>query len=346
MRIKSIKLLVSMSCISIRSFGSSMSRSGLRSKSIMLYYNDIFEVPLPPGHRFPMEKYRKVRNILQAELGAHVMFRESPLATEAELTTTHCPNYINRFLTGIGMTPSEIRAVGFPWSVAGTKRALSSVGGTVAAMRSVCSGEAIAAGHCAGGTHHAFYDYGEGFCVFSDIAVAANLAFVEYPTTVKKILIIDLDVHQGNGNAKLFENNPQVFTFSIHCQANLFSQKQLSDVDVELELGTTDEKYMKVLAGWMPFLFDIVKPDLVFFQAGVDCFEGDRLGKLSLTQDGLRQRNAIVFHWCRTKEIPVVLTMGGGYPKSDDPMSSNYLQVLDCHADCYRQLCSEFDSVP
>ena len=310
------------------------------SQYASLFYNDIYEVPLPAGHRFPMEKYRKVRTTLQSEFIAGVSFIESPLATVDELATTHCRNYIQRFLTGEGMTAAEVRAVGFPWSVPGTKRALSSVGGTVAAMRAVLNGESRASGHIAGGTHHAFFDYGEGFCVFSDIAVAANLALVEYSARVRKIVIIDLDVHQGNGNAKLFEKQPAVFTFSMHCAANLFSKKEVSDVDVEIEAGTGDAEYLKILNGWLPFLFDVVKPDLVFFQAGVDPFAGDRLGRLALTRDGLRERNSLVYEYVKSRNVPLVVTMGGGYPKSEHP--AEWLEVIECHSDCYRQMIKVF----
>lgn len=307
-----------------------------------LFYNDVYEVPLPAGHRFPMEKYRKVRTKLQSEFdsGAGVTFIESPLATVDELATTHCRNYIQRFLTGEGMTAAEVRAVGFPWSVPGTKRALSSVGGTVAAMRTVLSGESQASGHLAGGTHHAFFDYGEGFCVFSDIAVAANLALMEHSELVRQVVIIDLDVHQGNGNAKLFEKQPAVFTFSMHCAANIFSKKQVSDVDVEIEPGAGDEEYLRILRGWLPFLFDVVKPDLVFFQAGVDTFAGDRLGRLALTREGLRERNSLVYEYVKSRNVPLVVTMGGGYPRSEHP--KEWLEVIECHSDCYRQMIEDF----
>jgi acetoin utilization deacetylase AcuC-like enzyme len=162
------------------------------------FYNDVYRVALPETHRFPMEKYRMVREGLQrAFVGdARVDFEVSPLATAEELKSTHCSRYVDRYLRG-QMSELEIRRVGFPWSISGVQRSTSSVGGTVAAMRAVCSGEAAFAGHIAGGTHHAFYDYGEGFCVFSDIAVAANLALYEFPS-IQKILIVDLDVHQGD----------------------------------------------------------------------------------------------------------------------------------------------------
>ena len=307
------------------------------------YYNDIFEVELPPAHRFPMRKYRDVRLLLQQEEGltGRVAFEPSPLATREELETTHCREYISRFMEG-NLTPAEVRAVGFPWSKSGTLRALSSVGGTLAATRFVLSSRESGGGrfaaHLAGGTHHAFFDRGEGFCTFSDIAVSANVALMEFGPVVEKVLIIDLDVHQGNGNAKLFAKKPSVFTFSMHCSGNYFSQKETSDVDVELPPGTSDAEYNRILNGWIPFLFDVVKPHLVFFQAGVDIFEGDRLGKLSVTRAGLKTRNELVLEAAHTRNIPLVLTMGGGYPKNDDPDSDNFKEVLECHADCYRAL--------
>lgn len=153
---------------------------------------------------------------------------------------------------------------------------------------------------------------------------------------------MDCDVHQGNGNAKLFESNPAVFTFSMHCSGNYFSQKQVSDIDVELAVGTRDAEYLEKLKGWLPFLFEVVKPNLVFFQAGVDVFHGDRLGKLSLTRAAVQRRNELVCSFARRFKTPLVLTMGGGYPKSDDASSENYQDVIQCHADCYRQLYHSF----
>jgi acetoin utilization deacetylase AcuC-like enzyme len=166
--------------------------------------------------------------------------------------------------------------------------------------------------HIAGGTHHAFYDYGEGFCVFSDIAVAANLALLEYPNIVRKIVIIDLDVHQGNGNAVLFKDDSRVFTFSMHCKENYFSKKQSSDVDVELDAGTTDEEYLLKLQAWLPYLTKTLQPDLIFYQAGVDISGKDRLGRLSITRDGLRRRNRMVYKAAKRHGVRIVTTMGGG----------------------------------
>lgn len=281
--------------------------------TVKFFYNDVFKVQLPENHRFPMEKYSLVREGLQRHFfqNNQVEFCVSPLATIPELESTHCREYIDRYISG-NLNPSEIRAVGFPWSFAGVQRTLSSVGGTVEAMRVVCSKECTYAGHIAGGTHHAFFDYGEGFCVFSDIAVAANLAFREFPF-VKKILIIDLDVHQGNGNAVLFQDNENVFTFSMHCKENYFSAKRESNIDIELAAGTGNDEYLSTLGRWLPWLMENIGPDLVFYQAGVDILDSDRLGRLSLTREGVRTRNQMVYKTIAEYGVQTVITMGGGY---------------------------------
>ena len=230
-----------------------------------LFYNDVYEVPLPPTHRFPMEKYYHVRKRLQQILtpAGLASFSVSPLVSEADLTLTHDEEYVRRFLEG-EFTARENRVVGFPWSPESVARALSSVGGTVSATHAVCGGGGShVAGHIAGGTHHAFRDRGEGFCVFSDIAVAANVALRDYPDVVRRILIVDLDVHQGNGNAVLFRDDPRVFTFSAHCRGNYFSEKRASDWDVELEPGCGDDDYAAMLDETLGPLLAQTRPDLV-----------------------------------------------------------------------------------
>jgi len=309
--------------IPIRSLVRARSRALTRASSspasfiankVTLYYNDVYEVVLPPTHRFPMDKYRLVRQNLESEFAndMHVNFVESPLATTDELKLTHCPDYVDRYLAG-RLTEAESRKTGFPHNQDNINRACSSAGGTVAATRSLLTNKAtLFSGHLAGGTHHAFYDYGEGFCVFSDIAVACNIALTEYPDVVKQILIIDLDVHQGNGNAVLFKDDPRVFTFSMHCKDNYFSKKEQSNIDVEVEAGCRDEEYLAMLNLWLPILFDTVQPQLVFFQAGVDIYEGDRLGKLKITRAGLQQRNEAVYNEIVKRKTKCVVTMGGG----------------------------------
>mmetsp|Transcript_8100 Transcript_8100/g.12245 ORF Transcript_8100/g.12245 Transcript_8100/m.12245 type:complete len:327 (+) Transcript_8100:67-1047(+) len=309
------------------------------STAVSLFYNDVFQVKLPSNHRFPMEKYRLVRTALQSAFSAQskfVSFTVSPVASREELASTHCPDYIERFFTN-RLTDKENRVVGFPWSQAGVDRSASSVGGTVAAMREVCSGRARFAGHIAGGTHHAFYDRGEGFCVFNDIAVAANLALAEF-SNVRSILVVDLDVHQGNGTARLFQSDPRVFTFSAHCSKNYFSAKERSDIDVEIEPGTSDNAYLEMLSHWLPKLFAKSQPQLVFFQAGVDCLKGDRLGKLALSPSGLQQRNRMVYEMASSHNIGVVATMGGGYPKDLNPNSVAFQQLIDAHSGVYKDL--------
>ncbi len=311
-----------------------------------LWYNDVYEVPLPPTHRFPMEKYSHVRRRLQQILTPAQLatFHVSPLASEADLTTTHTADYVARFLSN-EFTARENRVVGFPWSPESVDRALSSVGGTVAATHAVCRGETPVAGHIAGGTHHAFADRGEGFCVFSDIAVAANVALRDYPQLVQKVLIVDLDVHQGNGNAVLFEDDPRVFTFSVHCTQNFFSKERVSDLDVELPKGSGDDDYVALLRKHLKPLLEHTQPDLVYYQSGVDVSRDDRLGHLELTADGVRRRNELVYDAVlnlnadgssTSKKPPLlVVCMGGGYPKDLNPESSSFKAVVEHHAQVY-----------
>jgi acetoin utilization deacetylase AcuC-like enzyme len=267
------------------------------------------------------------------------------------------------------MTKSENRNIGFPWTLQHVNRTLSSAGGTVAAacdayeeyVRRCNAGHANAhlcwSAHVAGGTHHAFRDYGEGFCVFSDIAVAANVLLQKYPCEqssptdstisrgIRRILIIDLDVHQGNGNAVLFKGNDKVQTFSVHCRSNYFSKKEESDLDVELPPGCTDETYLSTLKYWLrrieehPFegsdaLLENEKRrkpfDFIFYQAGVDIHKDDRLGRFYITQEGISRRNQLVFEFANRMHAPLTICMGGGYPSGND-----WSPILIAHAGVY-----------
>jgi len=330
-----------------------------------IYYNDVYTVPLPKTHRFPMDKYRKVRRKVEESLEAlskeykdkvFVDLRVSPLATYEEITTTHCPLYLSRYLRG-DMSEKELRRIGFPWSLDGVRRTLSSVGGTVSAATFICSAKKTYmsspernisstdkklfwSGHLAGGTHHAFYDRGEGYCIFSDIAVAANVVRSHYPDIVKRILILDLDVHQGNGNAVLFRGREDVFTFSMHCASNYFSKKEESNLDIELPAGCNDETYLSTLRYWLKKLKSEAGIfDLVFFQGGVDILGGDRLGKLNLTQEGVSRRNNMVYEYVGQMNALLCITQGGGYPSDD-----NWSPVVNAHAgvylDAYKYLCN------
>ena len=331
---------------------------------LSLFYNDQYQYPLPDGHRFPMGKYRQVRRRLQQTLSAASLatFTESPLCSLEDLATTHCPDYARRFTRG-ELSPAENRAIGFPWSRQGVDRALSSTGGTVAAMHAVMAPRASApqasaprapqfAGQIAGGTHHAHRARGEGFCVFSDIAVAANCALRDYggedARRPLRVAVVDLDVHQGNGNAVLFADEPRVATLSVHCAGNFFSRRERSDVDVDVREGAGDDEYLEAVRGALgPFLDRYIgggdggggggggERRLVFFQAGVDVLEADRLGKLRVSRDGLRRRNALVYEAALAHDARLVVTMGGGYPRDLALDSPSYGEVVGAHADVY-----------
>ena len=340
-------------CVSTASGAAASSAAGSNNNAAITYfYNDVYEVELPEGHRFPMEKYRLVRQLLQrVHADDDVAFAVSPLATLADLATTHDREYARRYLEN-EFTARENRVVGFPWSTESVDRSISSVGGTLAAARAACArlrpahGAPTAAsqrpavtGHLAGGTHHAFASHGEGFCVFSDIAVAANVCLEEHADWLERVLIIDLDVHQGNGNAVIFQHEPRVFTFSMQCRQNLFSAEQTSDEDVFLEEGTGDEGFLAAMAAHIPRVVEAVRPQLVFYQAGVDPMGGDRLGKLSLSREGLRQRNELLYETLRPLIMEgscgLVLTLGGGYPRDLTVGSESFSAVVEAHADVY-----------
>ena len=339
-----------------------LSISSSTSNEFVYFYNDDYKVKLPDNHKFPMEKYSYVRQSLQQQVDGNkdVIFQRSPLASFDELTSTHCPKYVKRFLDG-DLTPKELRAIGFPWTKQGVNRSLSSVGGTLAATRLVMdkqrqdpNDQRKVSAQLAGGTHHAFYDRGEGFCSFSDIAISANIALDEYQDVFNaagsgdepgRVLIIDLDVHQGNGNAVLFQNNPLVYTFNMHCSGNIFSARQESDCDIDLPNGTSGEEYLDVLSEWLPRLFYGLKPQLVFFQAGVDILQHDRLGKLHLSRQDVRTRNSLVYQAAISANVPLVVTMGGGYPKDINPISDSFREVIGAHTDVYSQIIDEYSNM-
>ncbi len=284
-------------------------KPALRYRSVRAFYCDHFVLPLPEGHRFPMAKYRLLRERVLAEsiLGGEDLLEPEAASWDA-LRLVHTHDYISG--VACGTLPRDIqRRIGFPWSPAMVERARRSVGGTIAAARAALI-EGTAA-NLAGGTHHSFADRGEGFCVFNDIAVAARLLLHE--RRISHALVIDLDVHQGNGTAAIFADDPAVFTFSVHGASNFPFHKETSDLDIALPDGTGDEAYLEMVERHIPALLAQQRPDLVFYLAGADPYEADRFGKLKLTIDGLRARDAIVFGACRAAGLPVALSMGGGY---------------------------------
>ncbi len=276
------------------------------------FYSDQFVLPLPPGHRFPMGKYRLLRDRVVAGL-PEVRFAPAPPASDGELALVHTPFYIEAISRGT-VDPRIVREIGFPWSEAMVERARRSVGATVAAARTAFA-QGIAA-NLAGGTHHASADRGGGFCVFNDAAVAARLMQAEMGRSHKlplQVAIIDLDVHQGNGTASIFQHDPSVFTLSLHGEKNFPFRKEAGDLDVALPDGCGDDEYLHALDLALDELARRFAPGLVIFLAGADPHEGDRLGRLKLTHDGLEARDRRVFHWAWQRRLPLAMTMAGGY---------------------------------
>lgn len=275
-------------------------------------YSDRYLVPLIPTHPFPMQKYRLVRNRLLEEGSiTHWHLTEPGLAADEDILLVHTRDYWFRCKRG-ELTAAEIRRIGFPWSVGLVHRSQASVQGTlIAAKNALRDG---VASNLAGGTHHAFPDHGEGYCVLNDIAIATRV--LQRDGLAKRIAIIDCDVHQGNGTAAIFQGDESVFTFSMHGEKNFPLRKEQSTVDVNLRDGIGDDEYLKLLEQCVPSILHEFKPDFVFYQAGVDPHERDRLGKLKLTHEGLRHRDEFVIGACCQAHIPIVTTMGGGYGKS------------------------------
>ena len=282
------------------------------------FYSDQFVLPLPEGHRFPMAKYRMLRDQLTQQL-PDIDLREALAATDAELALAHTEDYVAAIAQGTA-EPAVIREIGFPWSPAMAERAKRSVGASVAAAR-VAREEGIAA-NLAGGTHHAYAHKGGGFCVFNDIAVVARVIQTEWAQrqpgtsaagTPAQVAVIDLDVHQGNGTAHIFRDDPSVYTLSLHGEKNFPFRKEASDLDVPLPDGCADTEYLAALEQALQTLEWEVTPEFVIYLAGADPFEGDRLGRLKLTADGLEARDRRVMDWCFQRRIPLVFAMGGGY---------------------------------
>ncbi len=274
-------------------------------------YSDRYIVPLPPAHPFPMPKYRLVRDRLLTEgTITHWHLIEPPLAADEDILLVHRPDYWNAFVRG-ELTSHEIRRIGFPWSEHLVRRSRAAVQGTIiAASNALRDG---VASNLAGGTHHAYPDHGEGYCVLNDIAIAARV--LQREKLVERLAVIDCDVHQGNGTAAIFNDDPDVFTFSMHGEKNFPARKEAGKLDINLPNGARDEEYLAILREHAPRILDGFKPDFVFYQAGVDPFERDRLGKLKLTIEGLKRRDEFVISSCRERGVPVVTTMGGGYAK-------------------------------
>lgn len=305
---------------------SSASTPTLLPPSLPFYYSDHYTHTLPPKHRFPMQKYSLVRQaLLTNPLMSTSCFIPAPLATRRELELAHSASYVNSFIKG-NLSEKHIREIGFPWSLACVRRALGSTGATVAAVRrALITGSGNLTAHLAGGTHHARRDGGAGFCVFNDLAVGAMVARREFG--LRRICVLDFDVHQGDGTADIFETVEEVKTVSVHCEANYPFEKRRSDLDVGLEDCVGDDRYLSVVesvlkdvgTGW----------ELVLLQMGVDWLANDRLGRGNVSRDGLSRRNKMVYRWLLGGGANVgVVTMGGGYGKELG-------ETIDAHCDVY-----------
>lgn len=294
------------------------------------YYSDHFVLPLPPGHRFPMPKYRLLRDRVQAEVPGLVL-AEAVAATDDELLLAHTPHYVQSVVDGL-LSAAEQREIGFPWSPAMVERARRSVGATVCAARTALA-EGVSA-QLAGGTHHAYAHKGSGFCVFNDVAVATRLMQAEAHRRRRPLLrvaVIDLDVHQGNGTASIFADDDSVFTLSLHGARNFPFRKEASDLDLELPDGCTDDLYLDTLDQALHMLWlshAQALPGLVFYLAGADPHEGDRLGRLKLTHAGLAERDRRVLAACRERGVPVAISMAGGYGHVIADSVAVHLQTL------------------
>ncbi len=285
-----------------------------------VFYTGQFVLPLPEGHRFPMAKYHMLRDRLVAAY-AGIRLSAAPPASDGMLALAHTPAYIHELTSG-SLAQEAMREIGFPWSEAMVARARLSVGATIEACRAAFKNGLAA--NIAGGTHHSYAHKGSGFCVFNDSAVAARLMQAEWSRAKVnihqplKVAVIDLDVHQGNGTASIFKNDDSVFTLSMHGAKNFPFRKEASDLDIELPDGCRDEAYLHALEQALDELERRFEPRLIIFLAGADPHEGDRLGRLKLTYDGLEARDRRVFDWAWQRRIPLAFTMAGGYGHNID----------------------------
>jgi acetoin utilization deacetylase AcuC-like enzyme len=289
-----------------------------------------FTIPLPPGHRFPVSKYPLVRDtVLRRGLIALQSLEEPEPTPRADLALVHTEPYLDAVIEGT-LAEEPVRRLGLPWSPELRERSVRTVQGTVEAARDALrDGAGI---NLAGGTHHAFADRGEGFCVFNDVAVAIRV--LQREGRARRVAVVDLDVHQGNGTARIFAGSPSVHTFSLHGEKNYPFHKEQSHLDVGLPDGCEDREYLAALAGHLPQLLDSVRPELVFYLAGADPYEGDRFGRLRLTLDGLRARDRMVFLACRARGLPVVLTLAGGYARAVEDVVTIHATTVEEMVTC------------
>ncbi len=288
-------------------------------------FHPIYKHPLPEGHRFPMMKYELLPQQLLHE-GTAVLsdFFEPEICDLKSVLAVHSKEYVSALLQ-LTLEPRAVRKIGFPLSIELVERELRIADGTITGAKKAF--ETGISFNIAGGTHHAYTNRGEAFCLLNDQAIAAQ--YLLEHQLAKSILIVDLDVHQGNGTAEIFQKNPLVFTFSMHGKSNYPFKKEVSDLDIALADGTTDEEYLKILTETLPKIINQQKPDFIFYLAGVDILKTDKLGKLSCSIEGCKKRDALVFELCKKHEIPVQVSMGGGY-------SPELKTIVEAHANTFR----------
>jgi acetoin utilization deacetylase AcuC-like enzyme len=287
----------------------------------LVYTENMHALQLPAGHKFPLGKYDRIHAELSIDHAAKMMLG-APASTD-DIALVHGADYVRAVEDGT-LPEREVRRLGFPWSESLVVRARRSVGGTLAALAwAVAHG---GAGHIAGGTHHAFRDRGEGFCVFNDLAVAIGVARRDHDLC--RAAVIDLDVHQGNGTAAIFADDPRVFTLSLHAAKNFPFRKERSSLDVELPDGVDDATYLAALAPALERV-EAHRPDVLFYQAGVDSLRGDRLGRMALTHAGLARRDALVFDLAKRLGVPTVVTLGGGYGRNIEDSVQAHVAVYE-----------------
>lgn len=285
------------------------------------FYTDHYVLPLPPGHRFPMEKYSQLRDLVSKLEGLELV--EAPAVTDSQILYAHDPSYLIKILSG-NLSAKEQQEIGFPWSEKMVERSRRSAGATLAAAKAAFN-EGLAA-NLAGGTHHAYRDRGSGFCVFNDSAITAKALQKEIHQKLK-VAIIDLDVHQGNGTASILQNDQSIFTLSIHGENNFPFTKERSDLDIGLPNGCQDDDYLSALNQGLEKL-DVFKPDFIIYLAGADPHEGDRLGKLSISKDGMCQRDQYVFQYSLDRQIPTAFSMAGGYGREIQSTVDIHFQTI------------------
>lgn len=289
-----------------------------------IFYCDHFDLPLPPDHRFPIQKYTRLRERVQAIglIPPHDLCEAEP-ATDEQLLRVHSPSYLHKVVSG-SLTERELRRLGFPWSPGMVERSRRSVGGTIGACRAaLVDGLAVS---LAGGTHHAGYEHGEGFCVFNDVVVGARA--MQASEQVGRVLVVDCDVHQGNGTAALCANDPTIFTFSIHAEKNFPFRKYPSDLDIGLADGVGDAAYLDALELGLLQALSVAHADMVIYLAGADPYVGDRLGRLAISKAGLLARDQLVYDQCRSMGLPIATVMSGGYAPSIDDIVDIHVQTV------------------